>query len=52
MIPESKSWFVLAVVLALFWLIWKLAPVITPFAIAGGLAYLGDPMVDRLEWSG
>jgi len=31
------------------WLIYLLAPVITPFAISAVLAYLGDPMVDRLE---
>ena len=31
------------------WLTWRLAPVITPFAISAGLAYLGDPLVDRLE---
>jgi predicted PurR-regulated permease PerM len=49
MIPESRSWFAMALIIALFWLIWRLAPVITPFAIAAGLAYLGDPLVDRLE---
>ncbi|MDN5862414.1 MAG: AI-2E family transporter [Salinisphaera sp.] len=29
--------------------VWLLGPILTPFVIAGGLAYLGDPMVDRLE---
>lgn len=38
---------ILAVVL--LWLLYRLAPVITPFAMAAGLAYLGDPLVDRLE---
>jgi predicted PurR-regulated permease PerM len=33
----------------LVWLLYRLAPVITPFAMAGALAYLGDPLVDRLE---
>jgi predicted PurR-regulated permease PerM len=46
---ESRGWFVLALILATGWLTWRLAPVITPFAISAGLAYLGDPMVDRLE---
>jgi len=32
-----------------FWLLYRLAPVITPFAVAAALAYLGDPLVDRLE---
>jgi len=31
------------------WLVYLLAPVITPFAISAVLAYLGDPFVDRLE---
>jgi predicted PurR-regulated permease PerM len=46
---ESKHWFALALTVALFWLLYRLAPVITPFAISAGLAYLGDPLVDRLE---
>ncbi len=53
MIPqESRGWFGLALIIALGWLIYLLAPVITPFAIAAGLAYLGDPLVDRLERRG
>ena len=39
----------LVVAAAFFWLLYLLAPVITPFAIAAALAYLGDPLVDRLE---
>jgi predicted PurR-regulated permease PerM len=46
---ESRGWFALALLLTAGWLTWRLAPVITPFAISAGLAYLGDPMVDRLE---
>src|SRR5699024_4803908 len=30
-------------------LVWLLSPVLTPFAIGAGLAYLCDPIVDRLE---
>lgn len=33
----------------LLWLLYRLAPVITPFAMAAALAYLGDPLVDRLQ---
>lgn len=39
----------LALLAAMGWLIYLLAPVITPFAISAVLAYLGDPFVDRLE---
>ena len=45
----SKHWFILALVILSGWLLYRLAPVITPFAISAGLAYLGDPLVDRLE---
>jgi len=49
MTVDSRQWFLLALVIAFFWLIYLLAPVITPFAISAALAYLGDPFVDRLE---
>jgi len=47
--PESRYWFFLALAIVMAWLLYRLAPVITPFAISAGLAYLGDPLVDRLE---
>jgi predicted PurR-regulated permease PerM len=31
------------------WLLYQLSPVLMPFFFAGLLAYLGDPLVDRLE---
>ena len=49
MTADSRQWFLLALAGAFFWLIYLLAPVITPFAISAALAYLGDPVVDRLE---
>ncbi len=49
MTADSRNWFALALFALAAWLTWRLAPVITPFAISAGLAYLGDPMVDRLE---
>ena len=49
MTGDSRQWFVLALLVVLGWLIYKLAPVITPFAISAALAYLGDPLVDRLQ---
>jgi predicted PurR-regulated permease PerM len=49
---ESRTWLVLAAVLLLGWLVYLLAPILTPFLIAALLAYLGDPLVDRLETLG
>lgn len=49
MTTESRSWLALALLAGSGWLVYLLAPVITPFAISAVLAYLGDPFVDRLE---
>ena len=46
---DSKQWFILALTVAGFWLIHLLAPVITPFVISAALAFLGDPLADRLQ---
>lgn len=40
------------VALAAGWLIWLLAPVLTPFVMAALLGWLGDPLVDRLQRAG
>lgn len=45
----NRSWLLLALLVLLGWLLYKLAPVITPFAVAATIAYLTDPLVDRLE---
>jgi predicted PurR-regulated permease PerM len=42
-------WQMLALVIVIALLLWLLAPVLTPFALAAMLAYLGDPLADRLE---
>jgi predicted PurR-regulated permease PerM len=39
-------------VVGVAWLVWLLAPVLTPFVFAALLGWLGDPLVDRLEASG
>lgn len=44
------QWSVLG--LGLIWLIWILTPVLVPFAFAALLAWMGDPMVDRLQARG
>jgi predicted PurR-regulated permease PerM len=46
---ESQKWFLLAGALTMGGLLYLLAPVLTPFLIGALLAYLGDPIVDRLE---
>lgn len=45
----SRRWQMLAIIVAIGLLIWLLAPVLMPFAIAAMLAYLSDPLADRLE---
>jgi predicted PurR-regulated permease PerM len=49
MTSDSRSWLTLALIVGSGWLVYMLAPVITPFAISAVLAYFGDPLVDRLE---
>ena len=49
MTGDSRQWFLLALAVGLGWLMYRLAPVITPFAISAALAYMGDPLVDRLQ---
>lgn len=48
----EKNLFWLAVALVSFGLLYALQPVLSPFAIAALLAYLGDPLADRLEARG
>ena len=45
----ARRWQMLAIILVIGGLLWILRPVLTPFAIAAMLAYLGDPLADRLE---
>ena len=46
---NTERWQWLVVVLLLGGLLYLLSPVLTPFALSALLAYLGDPLVDRLE---
>jgi len=41
-----------AVGLGVLWVVWLLAPILSPFVFAALLGWLGDPMVDRLEARG
>jgi predicted PurR-regulated permease PerM len=46
---DSQKWLIIAAILLSAWLIYLLSPVITPFIFSAILAYLFDPLVDRLE---
>ena len=46
---DSNKWYWLVVLTISGLLIYLLAPVLTPFMIAAILAYIGDPLVDKLE---
>ncbi len=46
---DSQKWLWFAGIAATGWLVYLLAPVLSPFMVAALLAYLGDPVVDRLE---
>lgn len=45
----SRRWQMLAIVAIIALLLWRLSPMLMPFVVAGMLAYLGDPLADRLE---
>ncbi len=44
-----ENWPWLAVAVMLLVVTWLLVPILSPFVIGAGLAYMGDPLVDRLE---
>jgi len=46
---STRSGFIFMLVIAFGFLLYLLAPVLTPFLIAALLAYIGDPLVDKLE---
>ena len=50
----ARRWQWLLIAAIAGWLLWLLAPILTPFVFAAMLGWLGDPLVDRLErrrWS-
>lgn len=49
MFVDQRTWLWLASAIVLAVLLYLLAPVLTPFAVSALLAYLSDPLVDRLE---
>ena len=46
---SARSLFWLGLTLVVAFLLYLLSPILTPFLFAGILAYMGDPLVDRLE---
>lgn len=46
---RNRRLFGLLVLALIVWLLYRLAPVLTPFIAAGLLAYIGDPLADRLQ---
>ena len=46
---DAQKWLLFAGIAFSGWLLYLLAPVFTPFLVAAFLAYLGDPVTDRLE---
>ncbi|GAB3382327.1 AI-2E family transporter [Azotobacter armeniacus] len=49
---DSNRWLWLAGLFFAGWLIYLLMPILSPFLVGVLLAYLGDPLVDRLESRG
>jgi hypothetical protein len=49
---DTRRWFWLGGVVLLCAFVWLLHPILTPFLVALLLAYLFDPLVDRLEKAG
>ncbi|MDR0634461.1 MAG: AI-2E family transporter [Azoarcus sp.] len=48
LVTRSQTAIWAGVALALLWLLWLLAPILAPFAVAAVFAYLCDPAVDAL----
>lgn len=46
---DSTKWFWLSIVVIAVLVVYLLSPILTPFMFAAILAYMGDPIVDRLE---
>lgn len=49
---RAQRWQLFAAIVVIAFLIWLLGPVLTPFAVAAILAYVVDPLIDRLVRAG
>ena len=48
-LSDSQKWLMLVATAVVIALLYRLSPILLPFVFAAVLAYLGDPVVDRLE---
>ena len=48
-ISDTQKILFLVSAVIFFYIVYILAPILTPFLVAGVFAYLGDPIVDKLE---
>lgn len=48
-LSDSQKWLIVVLFTGFCWLLYQLSPILTPFIAATLLAYLGDPIVDKLE---
>jgi predicted PurR-regulated permease PerM len=48
----TRRWQLLALLLAVGGLVWLLSPILTPFVFSALLAWLGNPLVERIQRSG
>ena len=46
---ESQKWLILVALLLVVGFFYALSPILSPFLIAMALAYMGDPLADKLE---
>jgi predicted PurR-regulated permease PerM len=51
-VTDTHRLWILGLLLFTGWLLYLLSPILTPFVASALLAYLGDPLVDRLEHRG
>ncbi len=49
MLTDAQKWLLLTCLALTAWLLYLLGPVLIPFAVSALLAYLCDPIVDRIE---
>jgi predicted PurR-regulated permease PerM len=49
---DAHRLWILSWLLVTGWVLYLLSPILTPFVVSALLAYLGDPLVDRLEQRG
>ncbi len=49
LITDAQKWLIVVMVVLTSYVVYLLAPILTPFLVSAFLAYLGDPAVDKLQ---